>query len=94
MKLNYEKPMVAVEHFALTQSIAGCSIKIGFGSNACVQSDSDTPPEMRTLAIQYPMYFAENCNEAGHFDVINDYVPGVTQDQLCYHTQTNATFTS
>lgn len=94
MKLNYQKPMVAVEHFELSQSIAGCSIKIGFGSNACVQNDSDTPPEMRSVAILNPTYFAEGCNAAGHFDVITNDIPGAEKDILCYHTQTNATFTS
>jgi hypothetical protein len=94
MKLSYQKPLVAVERFELSQSIAACTIKIGFASNTCVQNDADTPPEMRSVAIQNPMYFADKCNEAGHFDVINDFVPGLTKDQLCYHTQTNATFTS
>lgn len=94
MKLSYQKPMVAVEHFSLSQSIAGCTIKIGFGSNACVQGDSDTPPEMMSIAVRNPLYFAEGCTEGGQLDVINNDIPGVPKTKLCYHTQTNATFTS
>ena len=94
MKLHYQKPMVAVEHFSLSQSIAGCSIKIGFASNTCVQNDSDTPPEMLSIAVQNPLYFAEGCTEGGQLDVITNEIPGVPHTMLCYHTQTSATFTS
>lgn len=92
MKLNYQKPVVAVEHFELSQSIAACTIKIGFANNACVQMDEHTPLEMFSIAVTNPMYFAGGCTEAGHFDVINNDI--VPKDDLCYHTQTNATFTS
>ena len=29
MKIKYEKPLVAVEHYELSQAIASCIIKIG-----------------------------------------------------------------
>lgn len=92
MKLTYQKPLVAVERFELSQSIAACSIKIALSSNACVRRDVDTPDEMRSIAFSYPMYFAQGCDQAGGYDVIasSDF----NNDLLCYHTQTSATFTS
>ena len=52
MKLKYEKPLAAVERYELSQSIAGCITKIGpNGSNSCIRTDPDTPPQMRQMAI-------------------------------------------
>lgn len=92
MKLKYQKPLAAIEHFELSQSIAACSIKIAFANNACVRRDVDTPDEMRSIAYNYEMYFASGCDKAGGFDVIGEYI--ISKDLLCYHTQTSATFTS
>jgi hypothetical protein len=38
------------------------------------------------------MYFAQQCDGSGELDVVNSSV--IPKDALCYHTQTNATFTS
>lgn len=95
MKLKYQKPAVAVEHFELSQSIAACTIKIGFADNKCVRNDPDVPAEMRSIAFNYPIYFSTGCDDvAGGLDVITHDVPGVPKTDLCFHTQTNATFTS
>ena len=92
MKMKYQKPMIAVEQYELSQSIVACSIKISMASNSCVRRDSDTPDEMRSIAFNYPMYFAQQCDGSGELDVVNG--SGIPKDALCYHTQTNATFTS
>ncbi len=86
MKMQYQKPLVAVEHYKLSQSIAACSIRINSLDNACVVNDDDTPPEMRSIAYIYPEYFSSPCiSNAAH---IQD------NDSICYHTQVSATFTS
>lgn len=86
MKMEYQKPMAAVEFYHLSQSIAACAIKINLLDNDCVVYDNDTPEEMRSAAFDVPSYFSTPC------DIIctnnQDY------DGLCYHTQLNATFTS
>lgn len=86
MKKKYQKPMVAVEFYKLSQSIAACTIKIGFLDNQCVVNDPDSPIEMRSLAYAYPEYFSTDC--AIYYNNIQD------NDSLCFHTQANATFTS
>ena len=86
MKMEYKKPMVAVEHYKLSQSIAACSIQINALDNMCVVRDKDSPPEMRSMALLYPEYFSTDCasNTA--------YIQG--SDSICYHTQVSACFTS
>jgi hypothetical protein len=86
MKKTYQKPMVAVEFYKLSQSIASCSIKINLLNNQCVVNDPDTPVEMRSLAYAYPEYFSSDCYT--HYHNIQ------SDDPMCYHTQANATFTS
>ena len=90
--MKYQKPTIAVEQYELSQSIVACSIKIAFASNSCVRRDADAPDEMRSIAFSYPMYFAQQCDGSGELDVINGSV--ISKDALCYHTQTNSTFTS
>ena len=86
MKMKYEKPMVAVEHYELSQSIASCVIKIGpNGSNNCIRTDADTPPQMRSWAASG--WFVDNTCGA----MVNI---GQTFDGICYHTQASATFQS
>lgn len=85
MKIKYEKPMVAVERYELSQAIAACVLKIGpSGSQYCVQTDPQTPDEMRNAS--YNDYFATDCSETASI--------GQTYDGICYHTQANATFVS
>lgn len=86
MKLMYEKPMMAVERYELTQSIASCVRKIGFLDSACVIADSDSTDEMISLAEERN-YFISGCAR----------VPSegeTTKDGVCYHTNANAAFNS
>lgn len=86
MKLQYLKPMAAVEHYKLSQSIAACTIHINSLDNACVLNDDDTPPEMRSIAYTYREYFSLGCEiNAAHIQ---------ENDKICVHTQINSTFTS
>lgn len=86
MKMKYEKPMVAVERYELSQAIASCVIKIGpNGSNSCIRTDPDTPDEMRSWAIN--TWFSDStCTLT--------VSTGQTFDGICYHTQANAAFQS
>ena len=85
MKIKYEKPMVAVERYELSQAIASCVIKIGpAGTQYCVQTDLLTPEKMRDMANNG--YFASDCPTKAS--------PGQTFDGVCYHTQASATFIS
>lgn len=81
MKLKYEKPMVAVDRYELSQSIAGCAVKVGASDSGCFLRDSDVPNKMKSFA--YYGWFADgNCRMrviAG-----NDY------DGFCYHTAANS----
>lgn len=86
MKKKYEKPLIAVENYVLSQAIASCSTRIGFNSSACVFDDEDAPDGFRNLAgIGY--FTADGkC----HFkpDTADVY------DNICYHTSANAMFQS
>ena len=85
MKKQYEKPMLAVEYYQLSQSIAACETKIGFLDSACVINDSDATSKMKDLA--YSDYFVEGACE--------DYPEGMdAYDAICYHTNLNAAFSS
>lgn len=85
MKKQYQKPLIAVEHYELTQAIASCSIKIGFLDNLCVLKDADSTPEMRNLAANNN-FTTGNCAKAP--------ISGSTEDGICYHTNVNAAFNS
>ncbi len=86
MKKTYQKPMAAVEFYKLSQSIASCILKINYLSNDCVVFDSDTPEEVRGVAFDYPNYFSTDCATV--------CTNNPNYDGLCYHTNTNAMFTS
>lgn len=90
MKMKYEKPLVAVERYELSQAIAGCVFKIGpNGTNSCIRTDPDTPPIIKSRANDG--YFADNtCLPMGSFMV----TPGTQFDGICYHTNANAIFPS
>lgn len=90
MKMKYEKPLVAVERYELSQAIAGCVIKIGpSGSRTCIRTDADTPSIIRSRANDG--YFADNtCLPMAPFMV----TPGSQFDGICYHTQASAIFPS
>ena len=88
MKRNYVTPMIAVEHYDLTQSIAACGTKFNFLSKECVLKDDDATPQMMSYA--YRGYFVE-----GHCDKYwFELDPGETDNGFCYHTNANAAFNS
>lgn len=84
MKKKYEKPLIAVENYVLSQAIASCETKIGFVNSACVFNDEDAPDGYRHLAGIG--YFTEAC----------ELQPKITDqnDGICYHTSANAMFQS
>ena len=86
MRAKYEKPMIAVERYELSQTISACAIKIASTGNDCVRYDPDTPWEMRELAFNNQMIFNTGCQM-----LINT---GSTSTGICYHTNANAAFTS
>lgn len=86
MKMVYEKPMMAVEYYQLTQAIAACSTKIGFLSSDCVKNDPDATSGMKDLA--WDGWFADTAN-------CEDAVSSESgDDKICYHTNAKAAFSS
>lgn len=87
MKKQYIKPMIAVEYYELTQSIASCVTKFGFqGSSECVIKDADATDQMKDLA--YSGFFTAE----GQCSLI---AIGMDEnDKYCYHTNINAAFNS
>lgn len=87
MRKKYIVPLIAVEHYELTQSIAACTVKINATSNSCVLQDVDSTSDMRNLA-KFGTFLkgADGC----------DYYPEGTDkgDGICYHTSTTTAFTS
>lgn len=86
MKKLYEKPMLVVERYELTQTIANCSIKIGFLDSACVKNDSSATDEMKSLAWSNWFTTAGGCTKT--------VTGGSSDDGICYHTNINAAFNS
>ena len=84
MKKKYEKPLIAVENYVLSQAIASCETKIGFVNSTCVQNDVDAPDGYRNLA------------GIGYFTEVCEFQPKITDqnDNICYHTSANAMFQS
>lgn len=100
MKMKYEKPLVAVDRYELTQSIAGCDhIKVNAAGYMCFLVDTDIPIEIKSFAIG-GVWFADNsctnqvvqgvqgiqAENAGHNPIL--------YDGICYHTQVNSALTS
>lgn len=86
MKRKYVAPMITVEHYELTQTIANCKTKIGFGDSECVWQDEDSTPELKTVA-QFYFTTSDLC-----YDVPNS--GDQITDGICYHTNVNSAFTS
>lgn len=85
MKKKYVTPMIAVEHYELTQAIASCATKIGFLDSACVLKDPDATWELKDLA-------GVGFFNAGKCEI---YPEGMDEaDGACYHTNANAAFNS
>lgn len=85
MKMTYQKPAVAVEHYALSQSIAACMVKIGLLDSACVYNDEHAPADMKALAVT-GWFTAGNCATTAS--------GGQSADGICFHTSANAAFKS
>lgn len=94
MKRRYEKPMMAVEHYALTQTIAACSgIKI-------TSSDSNRmPTQADILADPHVTSAMQNWIRRGGFLGLDlgcrvSIIGQTDSDGVCYHTNINAAFNS
>lgn len=85
MKKPYQKPMLAVEHYSLTQSISSCvGIKINAINADCVRNDPDSTNMMKNWAFRGGFL-----SGACQLDMT-----GYQEDGICYHTSINAAFTS
>jgi hypothetical protein len=85
MKLKYEKPLIAVEQYALSQAIAACQTQVGYNDNICMANDEDVPLLMREMAA-IGMFGEGRCVEPP-YDM--DF-----EDNVCYHTSANPLFCS
>ena len=89
MKMKYEKPMVAVDFYQLTQAIAGCYIKVNYTSSGCILESPNTTLDHKAYASIG--YFVEG-------SCIISTVPGTTydgaNDGICYHTNANGVLLS
>lgn len=93
MKKFYEKPMLAIEQYSLTQSIAGCTgIKIkGKGSSADVLADPDATSQMKSLASAFGFISAGGCLRP-----LDGYTEsgGSGGNTICYHGPIKSAFIS
>ena len=87
MKMKYEKPLVAVDRFALSQAIAGCTIKVSSTGSVCFLEDPDVPIITKSYAANG--WFTD----VGNGCIIKT-IAGTTYDGICYHTQANGALTS
>ena len=86
MKMPYEKPMMAIERYELTQSIASCDLKIGYSDSQCVIKDAEATNGMKQLAYS-DQWFSDGCTNQVTFDMVDE-------NGTCYHTNANAAFLS
>lgn len=97
MKKQYEKPLMAVERYTLTQTIANCALEIGYNSADCVKADVDATPHMKDLAWDATSGGIGWFNDNSCAQQISEYIniTGSTgEDGVCYHTNANAAFGS
>lgn len=85
MKMKYQKPMVAVDRYELSQSIAGCGIKVSNTGAVCFLVDPDVPNAMKSFA--YYGWFAD-------YSCTYRVIEGNNYDGYCYHTQANSALNS
>lgn len=84
MKKPYQKPLLAVEHYSLTQSVSSCTgIKINFVDALCVLRDPHATNTMKNWAQRNG--FLSSCPRD---------LSGDKYDSICYHTSINAAFSS
>lgn len=91
MKLKYEKPMVAVDRYELTQAIAGCSIKVNSIDRLCFTLDEDVPDKLKSFAM-VEGWFVDGTSGLSACTVW--IKAGDGHDGYCYHTQANGALTS
>lgn len=84
MKRTYEKPLLLVERFELTQMLSSCSVMIGLNDNKCVLADADATQRMKSAALIG--YFLGGCG--------NVYLGQDGEDGMCYHVANNMVFSS
>ncbi len=87
---KYVKPIVEIEEFALTQSVAACAgLQINLMNRGCVLNDNDAPSELKGMANaglfmdmsgSNPCWFTPQDMDQG--------------DKYCFHTAINIVFTS
>lgn len=81
MKMRYEKPLVAVDHYKLSQSIAGCAYKVNYMDSGCFLGDPDVPAVIKSFAASGWFTAEGSC--------VVQAKAGETYDGICYHTQAN-----
>ncbi len=88
MKKKYMQPTIEVEHFVLTQAIAGChpAYIVHSVSSDCILNSENSTPEMRDLAHAGLWLEIGNCRGSAE--------GMIGSDGLCYHTNMNAVFRS
>ena len=86
-KLKYEKPLIAVEQYALSQAIASCPTQIGYNDYVCIATDDDVPPEMQSLAA-VGAFGIGRCNDDWASMGLDEY------EGVCYHKSVNFMFNS
>lgn len=85
MKKKYERPVIEMEHFQLTQQIASCgAVKINLTNGACVLASPSATEELRRLALAG--FFMEGC------DMIATGMED--SDGVCVMTNVNVAFSS
>ena len=85
MKKHYERPLLLVERFELTQKLSNCSLLIGLNDKGCVLKDSDSDFMMKDLAMMG--YFNANACQSPPIGIESD-------DGICYHISVNLAFSS
>lgn len=87
MKKQYQKPMLAVEYFELTQSVAACvGIRIHHADADCIAKDPDATDVMKDFALS-GFFLGNACT-------LPFYAGDTGMDGSCYHTSINSAFTS
>jgi hypothetical protein len=85
MKKKYERPIIEMECFQLTQQISSCgAVKINLTDDACVLASTSATDEMRRLA--YAGFFMDGC--------IMTATGMEYGDGICVMTNVNVAFSS
>lgn len=86
MKMKYEKPMVAVDRYELSQAIAGCVINVNSTGSVCFLTTEGIPPQMKEFAASGWFVDPVGC--------ITQTAEGTTFDGICIHTSANGALKS